>query len=163
MEPSAITLGMPAIAAKKIRFAKYNVDSTWTELGVIDQNGDLFLMGTVNPPSDRNVKTNFTAVDSRGVLERVLRLPIQTWSYTNNATVRHIGPVAQDFHEAFSVGADDKHISTIDADGVAFAAIQGLNQKLEKRLQEKETEIHTLQERLSALERLMSEQLSTNR
>jgi len=153
MEPSAITIGMPAIAAKKIRFAKYNADSTHTEIAVIDQAGNLFLDGTVNPPSDRNVKTNFAAVNARGVLERVLKLPIQTWSYTNNADVRHIGPVAQDFHQAFNVGADEKHISTIDADGVALAAVQGLNQKLEERLRDKEVELQALKERLSALER----------
>jgi hypothetical protein len=34
---------------------------------------------------------------------------------------------------AFGVGPDDKHITTVDAGGVALAAIQGLNQKLEKR------------------------------
>jgi hypothetical protein len=41
--------------------------------------------------------------------------------------------MAQDFHAAFGLnGADDKHIATVDADGVALAAIQGLNQKLEE-------------------------------
>jgi trimeric autotransporter adhesin len=33
--------------------------------------------------------------------------------------------MAQDFHAAFQVGDDDKHITTVDADGVALAAIQG--------------------------------------
>ena len=46
--------------------------------------------------------------------------------------------MAQDFHAAFGVGTDDKHIATVDADGVALAAIQGLNQKLENRSQESE-------------------------
>jgi len=35
--------------------------------------------------------------------------------------VLHLGPVAQDFHAAFGLGADDKHIATVDADGVALA------------------------------------------
>jgi hypothetical protein len=35
--------------------------------------------------------------------------------------------MAQDFYAAFGLGTDDKHISTVDADGVAFAAIQELN------------------------------------
>ena len=40
--------------------------------------------------------------------------------------------MAQDFHAAFGLnGADDKHISTVDEGGVALAAIQGLNQKVE--------------------------------
>jgi hypothetical protein len=40
------------------------------------------------------------------------------------------GAPTQDFHTAFSLGADDKHIATVDADGVALPAIQGLNQKV---------------------------------
>ena len=33
---------------------------------------------------------------------------------------------------ALGLGHDDKHIATVDADGVALAAIQGLNLKLEE-------------------------------
>jgi hypothetical protein len=32
----------------------------------------------------------------------------------------------QDFYAAFGLGEDGAHISTVDADGVALAAIQGL-------------------------------------
>lgn len=39
----------------------------------------------------------------------------------------HLGPMAQDFHAAFNVGMDDKHMATVDEEGVALAAIQGLN------------------------------------
>ena len=45
---------------------------------------------------------------------------------------QHIGPVAQDFHAAFSLGSDDKSITTVDAEGVALTAIQGLNAKMEE-------------------------------
>ena len=45
-------------------------------------------------------------------------------------------------------GADDKHISVVDESGVALAAIQGLNQKLE-------TENAALKARLEKLERLV--------
>jgi hypothetical protein len=48
--------------------------------------------------------------------------------------------VAQDFHAAFGLGADDKRIATLDSSGVALAAIQGLNQKLEADAQAKEAE-----------------------
>ncbi len=64
-----------------------------------------------------------------------------TWNYrSQDAAIRHIGPVAQDFYAAFGVGEDDRHISTIDADGVALAAIQGLYQVV----QQKETRIADL-------------------
>jgi hypothetical protein len=55
--------------------------------------------------------------------------------------VIHIGPTAQDFHAAFGLGSDDETIGTVDADGVALAAIQGLdqdNQDLKARVAELE-------------------------
>jgi len=39
-------------------------------------------------------------------------------SFKSNASNRHIGPMAQDFYAAFKLGTDDKHIATVDADGV---------------------------------------------
>jgi hypothetical protein len=84
--------------------------------------------------SDRNMKENFKAVNSREILKSVLKLPISTWNYkTQDASIRHIGAMAQDFSSAFKVGEDNKHISTIDPDGVAFAAIQGLNAEMNER------------------------------
>jgi len=105
--------------------------------------------GSFSSVSDRNVKANFAAVDPRTVLERLAQIPISTWNYkTQDAAIRHIGPMAQDFAAAFAVGEDDKHISTIDADGVSLAAIQGLYQIS----QEKDQQIAQLQARLDALE-----------
>lgn len=74
--------------------------------------------------------------------------------------------MAQDFHAAFGLGSDDKGISTVDADGVALAAIQGLNSKVEVSSQKAQGSIQKLQEenaelklRLEKLERLMSRQV----
>jgi hypothetical protein len=114
--------------------------------------------------SDRAAKTNFGQIDSRQILEAVAALPIQTWTYKDQAaSIRHIGPAAQDFSAAFNVGDDNRHISAVDADGVALAAIQGLYQMLrekEAQLQEKAVQlsahekcIEQLQQRLEALER----------
>jgi hypothetical protein len=106
--------------------------------------------------SDRNVKTNFESVNSRQILERLVQIPIQKWSYIAQPNdVRHIGPVAQEFHAAFGLGIDDKHIATVDADGVALAAIQGLNQKLEEQVKAKDARIAALEQRLERLERLL--------
>jgi hypothetical protein len=77
--------------------------------------------------SDRALKTNFASVDPADMLARVWQLPITTWNYTaDDPSVRHIGPMAQDFAATFGVGADDRHIHAIDGQGVALAAIQGL-------------------------------------
>jgi hypothetical protein len=52
--------------------------------------------------------------------------------------------MAQDFTAAFQVGSSDRTILQVDADGVAFAAIQALNARLEaleKRSRELEREL----------------------
>ncbi len=80
-----------------------------------------------NVISDRAKKENFAPVDNKEVLEKVAALPIETWNYkTQDDSIRHIGPMAQDFRAAFGLGEDEKTISTVDPDGVALAAIQGL-------------------------------------
>lgn len=77
--------------------------------------------------SDRNAKANFGTIDPADMLERVRSLPITTWNYrSDDALVRHIGPMAQDFTAAFGVGSDDRTIHPMDGQGVALAAIQGL-------------------------------------
>jgi Chaperone of endosialidase len=108
--------------------------------------------------SDRNLKENFTPVEPLSVLEKVAELPILKWNYKTDPAQTHLGPVAQDFRAAFELGPDDKHIATVDEGGVALAAIQGLNQKLEEQrgeLTKKETEISELKQRLERLEQLM--------
>ncbi len=120
--------------------------------------------------SDRDTKQDFVDVDSRDVLDRVASLPVQKWRYTSEPdSVRHIGPTAQDFYAAFGVGHDDRYIPTIDADGVALAAIQGLHQivqekdceitelkvqnlELDRRNQELERRHAAMEARLAALE-----------
>jgi hypothetical protein len=82
-------------------------------------------------PSRRR-QENFGAVNPRDILRGVLNLPISTWSYKGQ-TYRHIGAMAQDFYQTFNVGENDTTITTVDPDGVAFAAIQGLNEELKDR------------------------------
>jgi hypothetical protein len=113
--------------------------------------------GTWVNSSDSARKENFQPVNGRRILAALAALPVSEWNYkTEDATARHIGPTAQDFHAAFGLGTDDKHIATVDADGVALAAIQGLNQKLEQ----KETEIAKLKQRLDKLEQLLNHKLN---
>jgi len=76
--------------------------------------------------SDRSMKTGVVALDDAAVLSKVASLPVSEWSYTSEHGVRHVGPMAQDFYAAFRVGEDDRHITSIDEDGVALAAIKAL-------------------------------------
>lgn len=90
--------------------------------------------GSWSSLSDRNMKENFVTVNTREILQKVVTMPVTTWNYkSQDKTIRHIGVTAQDFHQKFGVGESDKRIATIDPDGVAFAAIQGLNEKVEER------------------------------
>jgi hypothetical protein len=72
-------------------------------------------------------------VDPDAILERIASMPISEWSYNDQEPgVRHIGPMAQDFHGAFGTGSSDKCIPTVDENGVALAAIQALYQRVER-------------------------------
>ncbi len=113
--------------------------------------------GTFNNNSDRNAKERFHPVNPAEILEKVARLPVTEWSYQSDAATRHIGPVAQDFYSSFNVGTDEKHIAPIDEGGVALAAIQGLNQKLELELKTKHTEIEELKTGVAELKELVSQ------
>jgi hypothetical protein len=83
--------------------------------------------GAWSSASDRAMKVDLARIDDADVLDKVARLPITRWSYLSERGVRHVGPMAQDFYAAFGVGEDDKHITAIDEDGVALAAIKALH------------------------------------
>jgi hypothetical protein len=108
--------------------------------------------------SDRNAKQNFTSLDGKEILAKVVSLPVTEWNYKDDAAdMKHIGPMAQDFHAAFALnGPDDKHISVIDEGGVALAAIQGLNEKLEDRSKQLEAENAELKQELSQVKALLT-------
>ena len=109
--------------------------------------------------SDRDTKQNFAAVNVREILDKVAALPLSTWNYkSQESSIRHIGPTAQDFKAAFGVGETDLGITTIDADGVALAAIQGLNRKVEEQaaqLRAKEAELQSIRQRLLRVEGIL--------
>lgn len=108
--------------------------------------------------SDMNMKENFVAVDGEDLLRRLRKVPISTWNYkTQDAKIRHMGPMAQDFAAAFNIGEDNRHIATIDPDGVALAGVQALETRTDKqqrRLVALEKENKALKQRLQRLERL---------
>jgi hypothetical protein len=116
--------------------------------------------GTWTNASSRALKTAFEAIDPGEVLARLLALPLTRWQYRDSpAEGVHLGPVAEEFHAAFGLGADGSAISTVDANGVALAAIQGLNAKLEaerdalhERVGRLDAENAALRARLEAIE-----------
>jgi len=116
--------------------------------GVVLQPGS----GSWTSLSDRDSKENLKRVNGREVLEQLDSIPIATWNYkAQDKSIRHIGPMAQDFAAAFKVGEDAHGISTVDADGVALAAIQGLHEAL----REKDSRIESLEKDVAVLKALV--------
>lgn len=112
--------------------------------------------GSWSSVSDRNAKQNIKPVNEREVLQRLLDIPIATWQYRTESGVDHIGPMAQDFYAVFGFGSNERHIATVDADGVALAAIQGLYRELQDRdtmIRNQAALIEALSKRVSNLER----------
>lgn len=111
-------------------------------------SGTVTIAGTLNQGSSRDIKTDITPIDGAAVLQRVVGLPLATWSYSGEPTVRHLGPMAEDFREQFGLGPNPRVLSPGDTSGVALAAIQGLHQLVE----EQAAMIEELRERLAKLE-----------
>ena len=133
-------------------FADGNISSNGDIHGNnVEAAGDMWAT-SFNQWSDRNLKEKFTPIDNREILERVASLPISRWNFKTDEQTRHIGPMSQDFYAAFNVGPDDKHIATVDEGGVALAAIQGLNQKLN----EKDAEIQALKQSVAELKETLT-------
>src|SRR4029079_7458825 len=106
--------------------------------------------------SDRNQKKNIAPVDAQLILDKVARLPISPWTYNEEpSAVRHLGPMAQDFHASFGLGGDDRTYNSVDAHGVALAALQSLEhvvKQQEQRIEKLERENRALGQRLRALD-----------
>jgi hypothetical protein len=133
-----------------------------TEVMRLDSVGNLNVRANVTAnsiilTSDRNAKENFEPVSGRDVLEKVAALPITRWNFKQDTASEHIGPMAQDFHAAFGTGSDDKHIAVVDEGGVALAAIQGLNEKLEGKTQKSDERMEKLELENAALKHELAE------
>jgi hypothetical protein len=107
--------------------------------------------------SDRNMKRDIRELDGEDVLARLARMPVSEWGYkAQDASIRHMGPMAQDFHAAFGLGEDPLRISTIDADGVALAAARALEARTRATNERLLRELDALRDRLAALEAALS-------
>jgi hypothetical protein len=121
--------------------------------------------GSWSSISDRARKEHFAEVDGEWVLERLREVPVTTWSYlTQDASIRHMGPVAQDFHDAFGLGESDLLINTIDIDGVNLAAVRALEVRTttqQQRIDAQNLELLALRDRIARLETLLARHPAT--
>ena len=111
--------------------------------------------GGWNSLSDANSKTDWQTVDPEKYLRGIAGMKINSWRYSaQSAPVRHVGPTAQDFYQAFGLGSSDRSITTTDADGASMLAIQALAQRTDE-LREAVKKIDALEQRLAQLEALL--------
>ena len=111
--------------------------------------GDVLVDGVVVHASSRELKENFKLVKAKKVLDKVNALEIAEWNYIDtDDQIKHIGPVAEEFYEAFKLGETRKGISSVDSAGVALLAIQGLSQQLD----DKQAKIENMEARINELE-----------
>ena len=104
--------------------------------------------------SDRNRKQDFLAVNGEDLLARIRGIPVSTWRLRTeeDRSVRHIGPMAQDWHRAFGFNSDSTTINMSDFDGVNLAAIQALEARTAE-LQARTAEVAQLRTELDAAKR----------
>lgn len=82
---------------------------------------------------ERDAVAPGSAVNGYAVLETVAALPVSTWRYLwEPDDVRHLGPMAQDWHAAFGFNQDDTTIPVVDGLGVSLVCIQALNRRIDE-------------------------------
>ncbi|MBA3649665.1 MAG: tail fiber domain-containing protein [Chitinophagales bacterium] len=126
----------------------------------VNTSASLTTGGVWSNASDRKLKDNFEKLDSKDILSRVKMLDIQRWNYkVENQSIKHIGPVAQDFNKLFGVG-NDTTISTIDPAGVALVSIKALisdNEDLRSKNEELTQQYATQQLQLDDVQKQLSD------
>jgi hypothetical protein len=92
-------------------------------------------------------------LDGEEALQAIASMPIQSWNYkAQDPSIRHMGPMAQDFYAAFGLGHDDKHINTVDIDGVNMLGVQAL----EKRTRDLKAENEQLRSQVDELKAVVA-------
>ena len=128
---------------------------------VIEPGGDVTVAGMLTEGSSRGIKRGFEPVAAEEVLDEIGRLEVTRWQYrADTSGARHIGPMAEDFHRAFGLGKDDKHIAPGDVAGVAVLSVQALREKVADQQAEIErlrSHGQEMSERLARLEALLAE------
>ena len=134
-----------AVGTQSDRFAITASDVVGTDnLVEVYENGNMWIAGSLTQNSSRQVKHDISEVDSSDVLSRLDSLKISKWSYDHNPDAKHVGPMAEDWHEVFGLGANKRGVSLGDLASISLAAVKGLkaeNEILKQRLEKLETSL----------------------
>lgn len=118
---------------------------------LIDTSAGAYLTtgGAWTDYSDPAGKHEIVAVEPSEVLATLRDLPLSQWSYVADPPgVRHLGPMADDFHTLFGLG-EGNGIAALDSAGVALASVQALDRMIQDRF----AHLSRLEARLAQLER----------
>jgi hypothetical protein len=120
---STASFGNLTFTVRCVGGARFYTANTGTSTGVELSAGG----GSWSNLCDVRQKRLHGEVNTADILAKIAQLPLHRWSYkTQDESIQHIGPTAQDFYAAFSLGESDTTINTLDPDGIALAAIQEL-------------------------------------
>ncbi|MBB4638654.1 tail fiber domain-containing protein [Longimicrobium terrae] len=118
--------------------------------------------GSWSSISDRNRKEHFLELDGEDVLSRLRNVPVSTWNYiAQEDSVRHMGPMAQDFSAAFGLGEDSLMINTVDIDGVNMAGVKALTTRTDALRAENEQLRAQVAAQQAEIVRMRDEQAAT--
>ncbi|MDF2771977.1 MAG: hypothetical protein K0S86_1471 [Geminicoccaceae bacterium] len=110
--------------------------------------------------SDVNRKENFRTMDGEEVLAKIAGMAVSEWNYkTQGDSIRHLGPMAQDFYRAFGLGESDTTITTTDIDGINMLGVQALERRtvaLDRENRALRSELADLRADLDALRRALA-------
>ena len=113
----------------KERYAQASTTSSQSGLGMSDVGSISSGVGSlISVFSSREIKDVGGRLSGAAVLAKLRKLPIYRWAYKDDPTP-HLGPMAEDFRDAFKVG-DGKALALVDVMGVLLAAMQGLAQEV---------------------------------
>lgn len=100
---------------------------------------------------DRDAKKVLSGVNNTETLEKLISfVPAYTWRYSGDGDAAvHMGPLAQDFYDAFGLGVRRERIEMSDIDGVLISAVLGMKERvdgLRERVGELEMRTRRLQQ-----------------
>ena len=104
------------------------------QVGTDGTNGNgayLTAGGTWTSTSSKILKDRFVELNKNDLLNKIEQLDIESWFYKGTQE-KHIGPVAEDFYQAFGTGVLDepnylgKSLAASDVAGVSLAAVKEL-------------------------------------
>jgi hypothetical protein len=128
-QPSAMADAQQRDAGRSRRTALLRHPLLWTQNKVLRRKG-------------LSLRYPVTA-DANEIVERFAAMPVSVWTYGyEHPSVRHLGPMSQDFAAAFGLGTRDRVIDMVDANGVMTVVAQTLLRrvaKLEARIAELES------------------------